>query len=186
MYGVIMDIKYIIRDYKKRKLCKALAELDEFRTLSTLDECINNAGLAIHQNGKKYRHQFRISKKTLSIARDILLAHKKAIKKTRNFGELIVLVGCLLESVKGIGELYIYDTSLRIGSYLGYLPEKVYLHSGTRKGARKLGFKNKYVIEMNELPKEFQQLDPFEVEDILCIYKKKFASMKKSKSDNCE
>ncbi len=25
-----MDIKLIIRDYKKRKLCKALAELNEF------------------------------------------------------------------------------------------------------------------------------------------------------------
>lgn len=71
-----MDIKLIIRDYKKRKLCKALAELNEFPTLSTLDQCINNAALAIHQNGKRYRHQYRISKETLSIARDILLANK--------------------------------------------------------------------------------------------------------------
>ena len=35
-----------------------------------------------------------------------------------------------------------------------------------------MGFKNKYVIEMNELiQKEFRKLGPFEVEDILCIFK---------------
>jgi hypothetical protein len=74
-----MDIKFIIRDYKKRKLCKALAELNEFRTLPTFDQCINNAALAIHKNGKRYRHQYWISKKTLFIARDILLDNKKSI-----------------------------------------------------------------------------------------------------------
>ena len=173
-----MDIKSIIRDYKKRKLCRALAELNDFRTLSTLDNCINNAALAIHQNGKRYRHQCRISKDKLSIARDILLANKKSIRKIRNFDELIVLIDNLLKSVKGIGELYIYDTSLRIGSYLGHLPDKVYLHAGTRVGARKLGYKNKYVIEMNELPKEFQRLQLFEVEDILCIFKDKLGTIK--------
>ncbi len=51
-----MDIKSIIRDYKKRKLCKALAELGDFRTLPTLDQCINNAALAINHKGKRYRH----------------------------------------------------------------------------------------------------------------------------------
>jgi hypothetical protein len=178
MYGVIMDIKFIIRDYKKRKLCKAFAELNEFRTLPTFDQCINNAGLAIHQDGKKYRHQFRISKKTLSIARDILLANKKSIRKTRNFDELIVLIDDLLKPVKGIGELYIYDTSLRIGSFLGYPPDKIYIHRGTRKGARKLGFKNKDSIEMSEFTNGFQYLEPFEVEDILCIFKDKLGAIK--------
>ncbi len=86
---------------------------------------------------------------TLSFARDLLLANKESIRNTQNFDELLVLIGGLRKSVKGIGELYIYDTSLRIGSYLGHLPEKVYLHSGTRKGARNLGYKNKYAIEMD-------------------------------------
>jgi hypothetical protein len=168
-----MDIKSVIRAYKRKNLPGALNELKYFRTLPTLGKCINNASLAIKKNGKRYRHQYRISKETLSIARDILLANKKSIKEIKNFDDLFVLIDNLLKSVKGIGELYIYDTSLRIGSYLGHLPTKVYLHSGTRIGARRLGFKNKYVIEMNELPKEFQKLEPFEVEDILCIFKDK-------------
>jgi hypothetical protein len=113
-----------------------------------------------------------------------LLDNKKSIKDVKDFDELFVLIDKLLRPVKGIGELYIYDTSLRIGSYLGHMPKKVYLHSGTRIGARKLGYKNKYVIEMDELPEEFQHLEPFEVEDILCIYKKKFDCKQWEESEN--
>ena len=107
----------------------------------------------------------------------ILPENARLIKRIKGFDELFVLIDNLLKSAKGVGELYIYDTSLRIGSYLGNLPEKVYLHSGTRTGARKIGFKNKYVIEMSELPNEFQKLEPFEVEDILCIYKYKLNTL---------
>jgi hypothetical protein len=93
---------------------------------------------------------------------------------------LFILINGLLQSVKGIGELYIYDTSLHIGANLGHSPEKVYLHSGTRKGARRLDYKNKYVIEMDGLPEEFQHLEPFEVEVNLCIYKDKLRTEKRS------
>lgn len=173
-----MDTRSVIRAYKRLQLPRALAELDYYRNLPTLEICINNAALAINKKGKRHHHQRRISKETLSRARDILLDNSKSVRLTKNFDKLFVLIDNLLKSVKGIGELYIYDTSLRIGSFLGYLPEKVYLHSGTRIGARRMGFKNKYVIEINELPKEFQKLEPFEVEDILCIYKDKLAANK--------
>ena len=81
--------------YKRRHLPRALAELDYFRNLPNLDICINNAALAINHKGLRYKHQCRISKKTLSIARDILLANKKSIRIIRNFDELFELVGNL-------------------------------------------------------------------------------------------
>mgnify|MGYP000627921672 CR=1 FL=1 len=34
--------------------------------------------------------------------------------------------------------------------------------------------KNKKYLEMSELPKELQTLEPYEVEDFLCIFKKEF------------
>ena len=176
-----MDTRSIIRVYKKINLPKALVELDHYRNFSTLDCCIHNAALAINHKGKRHSHQKRLSKKTLSIARDILVDNKNSIKEIKSFDQLFVLIDNLLKPVKGIGELYIYDTSLRIGSYLDHLPEKVYLHSGTRIGARSLGYKNKYIIEMNELPKEFQKLEPFEVEDILCIFEDKLRTRDKNK-----
>jgi hypothetical protein len=174
----IMDLAYAIRAYKKMYLPGALAELDYFRNLPSLELCINNAALAINKNGKRYRHQYRISNNTLFIVRDILLDHVEFINEIEDFDELFILIDGLLKSVKGIGELYIYDTALRIGENLGHSPKKVYLHSGTRIGARRLGFKNKYVIEMNELPDELQHLEPFEVEDILCIFEDKLGTIK--------
>jgi hypothetical protein len=167
----IMDTKSIIRHYRRRHLLSAIRELGYFRNLPDLNTCIQNAALAKNYKGKRYRHQSRISKKTLSIAKDTLLNNKEQIKEMDNFDKLFALIDNLLKPVNGIGPLYIYDTSLRIGSFLGYLPEKVYLHADTSTGARKLGFKNPDSIEMSEFTNEFQYLEPFEVEDILCIYK---------------
>ncbi|MBI1997211.1 MAG: hypothetical protein HYW03_03845 [Deltaproteobacteria bacterium] len=66
----------------------------------------------------------------------------------------------------------VYDTALRIGARLGLEPERVYIHSGTRVGARRLGldWRAKW-IEPKDLPKPLRSLPPWQVEDILCIYK---------------
>jgi hypothetical protein len=77
----------------------------------------------------------------------------------------------LLEDVPGIGELYIYDTSLRIGAKLNLYPKKVYLHAGTRRGARALGLKADTSLNVPDLPSEFRCLLPYEIEDVLCIFK---------------
>ena len=57
-------------------------------------------------------------------------------------------------------------------------PEKVYVHSGTRDGARKLlpDFAVDETIEMNELPAPIRRLKPREVEDFLCVYKDDLSS----------
>ncbi len=169
-----MDIKSIISRYRKKHLLSAIRELGYFRNMPNFNECLNNAALAINHKGKRYRHQSRINKKTLYEAKDILLDNKRQIKEIDNFDKLFTRIDTLLKSVDGIGPLYIYDTSLRIGSYLGYLPNKVYLHAEARTGARRLGFKNKNSIEMTEFKNELQYIEPFEVEDILCLYKDKF------------
>ena len=94
------------------------------------------------------------------------------IKKVKRFDDLFVLIKELCKDIRGIGKLYIYDTSLRIGTRLNLFPTKVYLHAGTRVGAQALGFdiKNES-IEVSELPKELQKLKPHEIEDVLCIYR---------------
>jgi hypothetical protein len=77
-----------------------------------------------------------------------------------------------LDSVRGIGELYEYDTALRIGSYLRKLPKRVYLHAGTRVGAKALGFDPKLrSLNPRALPLPLRELKPHELEDVLCIYK---------------
>lgn len=89
------------------------------------------------------------------------------------------LIERLVGRTRGIGELYVYDTALRIGAWLELFPGKVYLHAGTRWGARALGFDPKArALEVSELPQELQQLEPYEIEDLLCIFKDKLAGVR--------
>jgi hypothetical protein len=62
-----------------------------------------------------------------------------------------------LVDVPGIGELYVYDTALRIGAKLGVFPEKVYLHAGARIGVRNLGRDaRKTALRIASLPRPAQ------------------------------
>jgi hypothetical protein len=64
----------------------------------------------------------------------------------------------------------VYDIAHRIGAYFGKLPENVYLHAGTRIGARAFNIKGDS-IDPKTLPKPFLWLSPAEIEDCLCIYR---------------
>jgi hypothetical protein len=146
--------------------------LDWFRRQPTLESAIEKAALATNSKGKRYSHQCRLKKTALEEGRRVLLMNSKTIAQSKSFDDLFSLVETKAGGITGIGELYIYDTSLCIGVKLGLLPTKVYLHAGIRKGARALSFKGRArTLEVSELPSEFQQLEPLEIEDVLCIFK---------------
>ena len=84
-----MDLGSIVRAYKRRNLPKALVEFNYFRNLPNLNICIDNVSLTIDHWGKRYSHQYRFSRATLSSARNILLDNKKSIKEVKNFDEEI-------------------------------------------------------------------------------------------------
>src|ERR1700733_5236078 len=136
---------------------------------------IDNLG---HQRGIEYL----ISKKV----RDNLLKRINKVLAATTFDKIIEIVTeC---RVKGFGELAIYDTSMRIASYLNIEPDKVYLHAGTRKGMEILEIKGyvgigiskmKYV-ETEILPKELKVLKAAETEHFLCSMKENMQYL-----DNC-
>ncbi len=167
-----MNLKAIAHIYVRDIRPRAQTELDWFRQQPSLESAIEQAALATNSEGKRYSHQYRLKKTALEEARRVLLMNSKAIAQSKSFDDLFSLVETRVGGITGIGELYIYDTSLRIGAKLGLLPTKVYLHAGTRKGARALGFESKArTLEMSELPPELGQLEPHEIEDVLCIFK---------------
>lgn len=169
-----MNLQSIVRTYVTHIRPRTDGELNWFRQQPTLRDAVRVAALAINSKGKRYSHQRRMSKRILEQASDALLANEKAIEQCKNFDELHTLLEAILEPIKGIGELYVYDIALRIGARLGLFPNKVYLHAGTRVGARALGFDGgAKTLEVSHLPKELQQLEPHEIEDVLCIFKDK-------------
>jgi hypothetical protein len=172
-YKRIHSLAAIVRDYIRRHRSKANCELQYFRNLPNLSAAIREAGLARYPDGqrfKRYPHQRRLSPDALEIATKRL--GEANLRSARSFDELITRVSAAVQPVDGIGELYVYDTALRLGGYLGFLPRKIYLHAGTRQGAKVLGLDHRSdFVSRNQLPLPIRRLKPHEIEDVLCIYK---------------
>lgn len=147
----------------------------DFNKIKNLDEVIHNTALALDFNGNRLEHHRRRQKDVLELSEKILLNNKGKIASCKDFHTLRYLIQHLLSDVKWLGELYWYDTAFEIGLYLNLFPEYIYLHCGTRDGARNLGLNyRKEYLTKDELPKELSALEPYELENFLCIYKDDF------------
>ena len=159
----------IVRDYVRRHRPKTTRELRYFRDLRTFEEALTQAGLAQRPDEKRWSHQRRIPRAVLEQATRRL--HQAQLRSARSFADLIARVNAVVRSVRGIGELYVYDTALRLGAHLRLLPREVYLHTGARRGARALGLDHRAKsLAPAKLPAALQLLRPYEIEDVLCIY----------------
>jgi hypothetical protein len=76
------------------------------------------------------------------------------LQRCRDFDDLLILLEETVGEISDIGPLYEYDTALRIGSFLDRQPERVYLHAGTREGAKIFGLDGRS-IEKSDLPASF-------------------------------
>ncbi len=160
----------VIDDYIYVHLAPATAEMDFFRTES-FPIAIEYAALSKLRNGKRHPHSYRRTPQTLEEAYCRLKAIPEEMKKCSSFESLHTLIEQRIGDIPDIGPLTVYDVATRIGAHLHLEPEKVYLHSGTMKGARALGLgKGRKTLEPSELPVEFKQLTAGQIEDCLCLY----------------
>jgi hypothetical protein len=126
----------------------------------------------VNSRGKRYSHQRRLKRAALKQALRTLLNESGDIEQARDFDDLFRIIKAAVVPIAGIGELYVYDTSLRIGAKLNLFPTIVYLHTGTRIGAQALGLNDSAgTLKVSALPREFRTLQPHELEDVLCIFK---------------
>jgi hypothetical protein len=169
------NLKAIIRAYIKFNKPDADDEYDFFSKLTNFNEALEKAATARTRENKCHPHQRRVGLRKMTSFSNELKQFASELKSAKTFDELFNTIKSVALGVDGIGELAVYDTAHRLGSYLGLLPEKIYLHAGTRKSAQYFGFDGKRkTIKKSELPKEFDVLSPHEIEDCLCIYKDDF------------
>ena len=133
----------------------------------------NHQEMFLDREGNQRGVPFEISKQV----RENLIKRMNDILMAKNFDEIFNIVSDC--KVKGFGELSIYDTSMRIASYLQIEPDKIYLHAGARKGMEiledkgyvKQGVSKKKYVEINEMPIPMQDLKADESEHMLCSMK---------------
>jgi len=171
-----MSLGAIVRHYLNHFHKLHEDELLWFQNQSSLEEALRIAGEAQDDAGHRYSHQRRVKSQAIREATRRLADSHDEIRRCSSFHDLWNLLVLRLSPIEGIGELYIYDTALRIGAHLRLPPQKVYLHAGTRIGARELGLVpasdgSKRWLEPQELPTLLRDLAPSDVENLLCIYK---------------
>jgi hypothetical protein len=161
----------ILDDFDRRHCCNEQSEIGWFRDQPSLHHAIDRAARAIDARGRRYSHQYRIRRQSIAHACAALLAAEAQIARAASFDDLLNVITSQLHEVPGVGRLYRYDAAFRIGAHLGLFPTRVYLHAGTRVGARALSLAyEKEALEMDEVPPELRHRAPHEVEDIFCIY----------------
>lgn len=130
---------------------------------------VYSAARAENYLGKKHSHQYLIKPIILEGFAQRIVEKEAELRNAKSFEEIYSIVQSC--RIKGIGNLALYDTAVRIGHQLNKPPLNVYLHQGTRIGASKLG------IHGNIIPKfEFDkfglnELTAHEIECFLCIYR---------------
>jgi len=162
----------ICGDYVRVHRKRARNELRFYAEAPTDEEAVRRAALAQIEGGKRHPHQYRIPKATLAKSLGHLLTNLPHLRDAGTFDELFDLIAQIIRPIHGIGELAVYDTALRIGARFEQAPDKVYLHAGTRSGARALGIDGRReTVAIDELPAPLRRLTARELEDMLCIYK---------------
>ena len=170
-----MDFTRLVVLFKGRKNSQQKAEMEFYRGMKSLKEAVEAAALARTPGGTMHPHQCRQGADVLARAKAKLIPRLEDIRRCKSFDELHDLVRELTTEVDRFGPLSVYDTAFRIGIKLGLFPTKIYLHTGTRAGAKALGLDVRNgSLKVKDLPREMWVLKPYEAEDFLCIFHRHF------------
>lgn len=171
--GELDSFAKIVADYRRHYDDYVAADRAYFgdHSLSPA-EAVRRACRSLQPDGTLHPHQRRLGTARMAEAAAIMAPFAAALMAAKTFAELHRIVELHLSAAGGFGELVIYDIAQRVGWYRELEPEEIYLHRGTRDGARVLvpGVTGR-TLARSRLPSEFQALSPAQLEDVLCIYK---------------
>lgn len=145
----------------------------------TLPDAIERACASICENGLLHSHQWRpfhIWPEAPKKATELLKPLASRIAASRNFDDDLYPIICTtLARCKGTGLLASYDIACRIGAWMRSKlePIQVFLHRGTREGAKAVGVRvNRERAPMSDFREDLRQsLTAAQMEDMLCIYR---------------
>jgi hypothetical protein len=158
-------------DHYIRNCLDGAQEERHFFNGCSLKEAIRYAGMCMRPDKKRHSHHLRRSTTTLAEAESVLQECANELRACETFDELHSLIHSKIHPINGIGPLVVYDVATWIGACRGLHPDRVYLHSGTAKGARAMvPILGRKTISRSELPAAFRRLRCCEIEDCLCTY----------------
>lgn len=139
-----------------------------------LKEAIEKAAKSIDptNDNKMFSHQRRVGFKVANRGYELLKQREDDLRSCQSFEEILAITDEVSKQIYRLGQLWSYDTALRIGFQKEIYPKNVYLQSGVKNGYKKIfnqNSKNRFE-EKNKFPKELQILEPYEIENFLCVW----------------
>ncbi|MDP3768871.1 MAG: hypothetical protein Q8S13_12720, partial [Dehalococcoidia bacterium] len=183
-------LRQLIREYKALQSdvshpYRLSAWLEFYRQLRPRS-AISLAAMAIGPEGRKHPHQWRVPNPMLARASQSLLKLQRQIARCGSFDKLHRMVDSGAGGVRGIGDLTVYDTALRISSTLGCLPRRVYLYAGAREGYELLtGRPAPRTVTKASFKGPVATLNAREIEDFLCMFRHKFSGSRRPPASRC-
>lgn len=175
------------KDWKAKHSGRLEEHLNWYRSANDLTEAVARAARADHdKEGTKHSHQRRMTKATAKDLRKFLCNRIGTLNAAQSFEEVYRCIEPAARSlgehkVSGCGPLLLNDTSLSIGVFLGFAPDRIYTQSGAFAGARalvkRLELRTKVVdggsLSMADIGGfcETLNLMPYEMEHFLCVCK---------------
>ncbi|MFT7035953.1 MAG: hypothetical protein ACJA2S_004478 [Cyclobacteriaceae bacterium] len=145
---------------------------------------VPSSSTSCSRNGTSFAgHQRRVGKKKCKEGAEMLLKHPYwgELEKAQSFEDIFKVTEQVKRNVLKLGDLWSYDTAQRIALHKGWYPQDVYLQSGAYNGIQILrdkGFidnaaiKGKRYISVKAIPEFLSKLEPFLIENILCVGKR--------------
>jgi len=178
--SLLKDLVNGLKDYDRDSRLKLNDKRNFYRNLKIAD-AIKNAAMGMVSKEKMDSHQYRIGRVKCKIAADELIKHLDDLQVCKQFNDIFNITEQVKNEITGLGNLWSYDTALRIGFNLKIYPNQVYVQSGVIKGVKKI-FNGKTPagrsLPLNAFPDQLQVLEPYEIENFMCIWGK--TSLKKS------
>jgi hypothetical protein len=169
-----MSLQSDIADFRENEL-RELYELQRFYQSLSFHSAIEYAASGVTPYRKIHPHQRGIGVKQLRQAAVMLKKLAPAVRKARTFANLFIITEAVKSDLKGLGDLWSYDTALRMSFNRGktFYPKAVFVHRSVLKGVRKIFFKmpvRQRSLPLNIFPIEMQSLKPFEIENFLTVW----------------
>lgn len=173
----LRNFEAIVLDYLTHHNGRGAGELAHFVAQPTLAAAVREASFARGPDGRRLSHQRRIRPDVLAACYTELSRTLRLIEEAPDFEALHEVVKQRIGSIEGVGELMVYDTSVRIAAWRKLEPRRVFLHAGTREGAKRLGLEHRAEsLSLEVLPIPLRALSARQAEDVLCIYKDQFTA----------
>lgn len=177
------SIRALWRDFVWRRndptspICTGRDNIPEYCVEApTVAEALVRAVRSIRPNGKMHNHQSKVSKSLPKFEYRLMRSVDALARECENFNQLYWAINSM--RTEGIGPMTVYDVSVRFGAKLGLIPEKIYIHAGTKAGLQALGIETKDdSVPMELLPYPLRHRVPDVVEDFLCTYRLAFEKL---------